>query len=699
MNVTPRLQQILLLMLKKDEKISIKQLAEEIGVSKRTAQRELEYVQTVLKKYNIQFQSKTGTGVWLEGTLEDKQRLMQELDKEDAIDSVDRSERRKRLILEILKDRTPQKLYYYGNLFGVSEATISTDMDAVESWFETFRLKIVRKQGYGVVLEGSEKDYRRAMRHFIDENIDTEMIRDVYDNKEDALLQVLGNRDKRNMYRILDRDILKRVISCVVKLNDRYITNLTENSYIGLILHVTIAVNRILKKEIIEENPDLLSKLQKDEEYESALCIGKALEEEFRVQIPSIETAYIWLHLKGAKRQHLDLKSNGEESGQVGDQQMIVLLNRMIEAYDSDFAYVLKQDDEFIRGILAHLSPTMVRLMNGMTIANPLLDQIKTDYALVYKKCKKVAKVLEEELQCRVPETEIGFLAIHFGAALVRLDDQKEKKRVVVVGVICASGIGISQLMCTKIKKIFSSRVELTAYGTSDITPYIEEKTDFFVSSIPTELENAKVLYVSPLLVESDLEEIEKQIYKYERIAKPRQEEVFTRQLEQVNYVAAQIKTIIKDMFCMRVCNDSSFEQLLNAMTGRITARSENRLMIQRDIMAREQLSTQIFPAFGFALLHTRTRGVVKPGFFVCLTNDLKAFSDPYFQQINVVILMLLPQDENVRLNSEIMGFLSAALIEEMDFLEIIESGEEEEIREEVSRQLKKYFYQYLDKI
>lgn len=62
-----------------------------------------------------------------------------------------------RLILEILKDKNIEKLALLQRAFGVSEATISADLEAAEEWFEPFNLKIIRKPGYGISIEGREK--------------------------------------------------------------------------------------------------------------------------------------------------------------------------------------------------------------------------------------------------------------------------------------------------------------------------------------------------------------------------------------------------------------------------------------------------------------------------------------------------------------------------------------------------------------
>ena len=60
MDFTPRMQQILLIMLNEDKVISVKNLAERMNLSKRTVQRELEYLGRALKEYHVEFCSKTG---------------------------------------------------------------------------------------------------------------------------------------------------------------------------------------------------------------------------------------------------------------------------------------------------------------------------------------------------------------------------------------------------------------------------------------------------------------------------------------------------------------------------------------------------------------------------------------------------------------------------------------------------------------
>lgn len=693
---TPRMKQIFQVLLQESSAVSVKYLAEQIGVSKRTAQRELESVNRALKGYDISFQSKTGVGVWLEGSQEERERLLQDISSGDDYDVSNREERRKRLILEILREKGLKKLFYYSSQFSVSEATVSTDLEAVEDWLNDHGLSVKRKPGSGVSVEGSEESYRKAIRAFINENLDTKVLREAYEvdsgapapNRYEAL-------KKSSMGQILNDEIVRRVVDCITAVDNERVLTLTENSYMGLVIHISIAINRILKNEIIESDDRWKKGIKEDEDYLLAKEIVTQLEKEFELQIPEMEISYIYLHIKGAK--HEKIQWDGKKPLEIESRELRYLVNEMISSFDREKAYLLKQDEEFIQGLLAHLQPTLIRLVHGMQIQNPVLEDIKKNYPDYYARCGEVAKVLEESTGKKVPEEEIGFLTVHFGAAMVRLEGKQEKIRKVHVGVVCSSGIGISRLMASKLEKAFQERMQLTAYGKNDITPYVAGKTDFFISSIPLEQQEVPVIFVNPLLNEEDMDQIRRMIYQYERTPEKREEaDKFTVQLDEINLVAAQINTVIKEMGFHKVDNQITFEELLIAIGEKLSPYSDRREMIREDIMRRERIFSQVFAEFGFALLHTRTKGVVRPSFSIWMTKDLGPFRDPYFKDVSIVFVMLVPIDDNLKVNNDILGYISGMLIEEYEFLDIISRGQKEEIRDALSRYLKKYFNKYL---
>jgi transcriptional antiterminator/mannitol/fructose-specific phosphotransferase system IIA component (Ntr-type) len=695
MKILSRAKQILKILLTEEEAIPVKSLAEKIGVSKRTTQRELEYISSYLKGYEIKYFSKTGVGIWLEGTQEEKKRFLSFLCQNESLDVPGKEERRKRLILEILKEKGLKKLFYYSSQFGVSEATASTDLEAIGEWLSGFGLDIKRKPGSGVYVEGTEENYRRAIREFIYSNLDTRLLRESYEST-DEIPGEYGYAIKSGMDGILDENIMKKVMECINNIDDGRIVSLTENSYMGLVIHISIAINRIMKDEVIEESSKIENDIVKDLDYSLAQKIAGSLEEYFAITIPEIEITYIWLHIKGSKHEKVQYGTTQLAAGG----QIRQLVNEMIDAFDKENAYLIKQDDEFLQGLLAHLQPTIIRLVHGMQIHNPMLEDIKKSYVELYQKCENVAMVLGKSLGKEVPPEETGFLTVHFGAAMVRLEGRKEKLRKVHTGVVCSSGIGISRLMSSKLKKVFQNKMVVSAYGKNDVTPYIIGKTDFFISSIPLEIDDVPVLYVNPLLNEKDMDEIRHLFYKYERLPQKHEERgSFQEQLDQINKMAAQIKMLLKYMGFFKVNGNITFDELLVMAGEEISPYSDRREMIREALQRREEISSQVFAELGFALLHARTKGVIRPEFTICATHDRKPFKDPYFKEIQVVIIMLVPEDENVSINNEIMGYISSLLVEEADFVNMLYSGEKEEIRSMLSSYLKKFFNQYISKI
>lgn len=694
MEMTTRMKQILQLLLQESAAVSVKYLAEQIGVSRRTVQRELESVSDSLKGYELTFMSKTGVGIWIEGSGEEKKRLLAACSAGDDYDVSNREDRRKRLILEILKEKGLRKLYYYSSKFEVSEATISADLEAVEGWLAHYGLVVSRKPGSGISIAGSEENYRRAIRGFIDENIDTGIMKEVY-GEDGYDLSSYRFLKKGNIGQILNNDIVRRVMDCMTRVGHNRVLTLTENSYVGLVIHISIAINRIRKNEVVEYDENWKQDLPEDEDYALAGVIVKELEREFQIDIPQVEISYICLHLKGAK--HEKIQWNQDAQIELQNKELQQLVNEMIDAYDDRQAYLMKQDDGFIQGLLAHLQPTLIRLVYGMQIQNPVLDDIKVSYPDIYSRCQKVAKVLEAYTGKEVPEQEIGFLTVHFGAAMVRLEGRKEKIRKVQAGVICSSGIGISRLMSSKLEKLFHGRMEITAYGKHDITPYIMSRTDFFISSIPMEQTDIPIIFVNPLLNDEDVEQIRHMIRKYERMPKKQKEvDEFSMQLEEINLVASQINTVIKYMDLFRVDNQISFGELLIAIGEKMSPYSDCQEMIREDIIRREQIASQVFAEFGFALFHARTKGVARPAFSICMTKDLGPFANAYFKGIRIVFVMLAPVDGHSKINGDIMGYISSMLIEEYEFMDIVMKGDAEEIRNALSRNLKKYFNKYI---
>ena len=510
MDFTPRMQQILRRLLKEQDYLSEQALADDLGISKRTVQRELEGTEKALSSYNLKLVRQKRAGILLEGSDTDKNELAEALSDTDAMDFSDKDTRRRYLLFELLRDRTPKKLLYYSTLLGVSEATAASDLESLSPWLEKNNLKVLKKQGYGVLLTGTEKDYREAMHRFISETTSADAFKDLQ-NADESLSKALAHITDTGVYQLLNTHTIERVYDVLKKMDEKKIRQFTDTAKIGLIIHIAIAVERIAKGQPDEMDDEVIPVIEDSDDADLARRIVTAMEAEFQLTMPPIEASYLLLHIKGAKiRYHdsdlWDLPSNVDES------ELLRLIDDMIEAFDTRLAYDLRCDDEFLQGLFVHLQPTIIRLQHHLNIINPILDDIKREYADVFQKAKRAANVLSLALQTPVSEDEVGYLTIHFGAALERIKGNEAFTRKVSIGIVCASGFGIARLMMTRLQNKLPKNVQLQAYGSDAVTEAVRKETDFFVSSLPLSLPDADVLFVSPLISPSELHRIEGKI-------------------------------------------------------------------------------------------------------------------------------------------------------------------------------------------
>lgn len=116
--------------------------------------------------------------------------------------------------------------------------------------------------------------------------------------------------------------------------------------------------------------------------------------------------------------------------------------------------------------------------------------------------------VLEETLGFPVPPDEIGYLAMHFGAALE--EQTLSVQRIFRVVVVCSTGIGSSKLLEARIRKHYETIRIVESRSVLDLEEYLASRTDvdFVISTVPVKGLERPVALVSPLLLEEDMERI-----------------------------------------------------------------------------------------------------------------------------------------------------------------------------------------------
>ena len=697
MEFSSRNGQIIHFMLESDRPLHSQEIAEKLGISTRTVQRVLPFLKKTVQKYGIMLVRSRKEGSYLSGTPTAKDRLSAALSQDSGIDPGDREERQRYLLFSLLKEREPRKIFSFSQLLGVSESTIAGDIEAIRPWLAKNHLEVVKKKGYGVFLRGQEQDYREAMRRFIEENISI-------DDKEAAKLNgnafsdALMNTADSSIYSFLDKDVLQRVNSVLQGMNEPRLNEIAENAYAGLATHIAIAIERIRKGGFLEVSDDYLDGLEDWEDYDLAVRILSHMEKEFDIEIPREEISYVLLHIQGSKLAYSN-DAAYKNDPDLDENDLLDIIDRMIDCYDPALAPRLKSDEDFVRGLMVHLRPVFVRLKENMNIYNPILSDIQNEYPDIFAKCASAAKEIEKTIGVSVSDEEIGFLAMHFGAADERIREQQNAARKVTIGIVCASGFGVARLMMTRLEKFLSDKAYLKAYGRDELASSLVRDADFFVSTMNLDPYGVDYLLVSPLITGSDLSAIEHKMKDYSILHRDAPHADFLTQLKRIGFISTEISSLLEHYRSYQVAANISFRELLLFLGLKITGNTALASEVAQAVTEREKLYSQLFPELSLGLLHCRTKAVDQAVFVSCTPKDSDHFSDPFFKGIRAVVMMLSPDDAHRSEHGEVLGSISAAFINNEQFLSAICSGKEEEIRTELTGELKKFYFDSVRKI
>ncbi|WP_078544012.1 BglG family transcription antiterminator [Litchfieldia alkalitelluris] len=690
MYISARERKILeFLLLKKDE-TTVKDLSNELTVSPRTVHRDLKGVEDILKEYDLHLNKKSGIGIQIVGEDENKQRL--EMFLFNLSHNEYTPEERQTIILsELLDSKDPVKLMSLANDLNVTIATVSHDLDKVEERLAVYDLKLLRKRGYGVEIIGSESAKRKTMSKLIIENIEEfEFISLIKENIQRKSTQVVNTVTDR-LLGLVDKKKLLVIEKQIDQIKDDLPYEIADSAYIGLVVHLALAIERIQQGEEINFDQAYLKSLQGTIEYKAAGKIVAGLAEILQIEISIGEIGYITMHLMGAKHRndHDDLLE--DTSLQVG-----IVAQKMIRYVSDEIQVDLTSNLSLFQGLVAHLRPALHRIRQKMGITNPLLSKIENDYTEMFTILDQGVKEIFPDMQ--VPKEEIGYLVMHFASALLNRNEVTEIKTLVV----CSSGIGTSKMLSTKLEQAIPGLKAVNA-SLFQLETLNVDQFDAIISTIPLKNFKGDYLFVSPLLSQEDIENIKHSLVgkhnvgRYKTTITKARPQSFDFKEYMINI--GKIKnysTAVHQILCgfnlLHLGSNQSIENALTDMVEKFVVTTSSKDVIN-DLLEREKSGGLGIPGTTLALYHTRSDSVLEPSFTIGRLNEslvVKGMDDSDIE-INTILLMLSPK----RINEEAIELLSAIsslIIRDDQTIELFQIGKKEKIIELIALELNQVY-------
>jgi len=694
MKVSQRQKKIIEALLRAQGDVTAGELAEEAGVSSRTVHRELPDIEELLAAVGVALHKKAGAGLRLDAPRErlvSLESMIRHLESHD-LSAVDR---KTLLLCELLDADEPAKLFALAHELQVTTPTVTHDLDEVEPWVARHGLTLVRRRGFGVQLEGLEAAKREAIVRLAADMLDES---DLFGRPEpgDAPHPV-----NAKLLAMIGGPTLLPLEQALWSLQRARPDELPAAAYMRKLLRLSVAFARFRTGRRIGAPAG--AGAAPSGEAAAHLDTAHALAARLGVEaLPPDEAAYVAAVL-------------AEPAGAAPSDDVLASFDglrlhaaeALIRGVERRLNAPLAGDRLLREGLLQHLEPALARIRAGGPVRNPLLQQIRKDYEPLFAAVKAAAADAFPDMA--LPDEEIGFLAMHFGASLERAKQLPAAVRALLV---CTSGIGSSNMLAVRIAKEFPQVHVIGHASWFEAAHRPSSDYDLIVSTVDLPIPSEQYLKLSPLLTAEETERLRGVLRD---VASRKRSEAADKAdaahdgagaLERLRSLRRYADGVLRllerfDVHTLRTAGRGERELLVEAC--RLARAGEAAADVAERLLERERQGSLLIPGTELALLHTRSDRLESPVLALFKLDPpvgaplvQSPGAAPHDGRISRFLLMLAPQ-RLARHELELLSEVSAMLLQP-EFVDALTTEDPGTILNFLAGQLEEYIHTNIDR-
>lgn len=475
-NLDMRCYEILEQLLYTDEYVSVAQIADEKGLSKRSVYYDIKKINEWLEAQKLpllEIERKKGIFI-AKDQKEQIRRNLKEIPPKLAYTFLP-TERVRIIICSVLQRSRQLHIDDFIEMCQVSRNTTIRDLKEATKELAKFQLELFYENGKGYRIRGDLITKRSVFFLFFNS------LADLY--KKGAL--ILPEEEKAE-------DIFGRLKKLEEELHAQYVT--------GILYSIAAFFSTIKNhSETVEFSENEEQEIKNTKEFQLVLKYFPEFEES--------EKLYLALHLLGSRTQSLSSDFMQRDTGQ----EVLRLAKVLVRSFSRIACVTFEKEEELIQAVSAHLKTSLYRYRYGVQLGNPMLDDIKNEYGDLFEITRNAAKSLEKEIGVPIPDGEIAYITLHFGAYISSGERKEEQKLKVLV--VCPNGLSTANMIRKEIYTLVPSIQTVDIISLSDY----EEDHDYNVVISTIVIENEEnLIIVHPILSDSDRISILKKCMKYE---------------------------------------------------------------------------------------------------------------------------------------------------------------------------------------
>ena len=391
-NLSERCQKILSLLMYSCDHISLKEIADKVGVSRRSVYYDICSINDCLDSCKLPpLKVVRGKGILIS---EKEKSAIRALD-DDAQSGKDYiflpSERVKIIVCYIIHSKKPIYVEQLMNACQVSRNTIFNDIHILIQQLHEYNLSLSYAPKTGYKIEGDVIHVRALYFLFFD------ALRPLL---ESGMLSFFNRQEIYDYY--------ARLTKITAELHMDYVEgNLFS---IAALLPIMQDSKDDLHFPGLKENKIFASR-----EFNQV--------QKYFPELIQNEQIYLTLHLLGSRLSVSTDKIFEDKS----DQSIYGIVKTLVTEFEKIACVYFDNRDELERALFIHIRSSLYRLRYGIQLGNPMREDIVREYANLFNITKTVAQYLERMIGLPITDSEIAYLTLHFGAFLKNCRKRKSE--------------------------------------------------------------------------------------------------------------------------------------------------------------------------------------------------------------------------------------------------------------------------------
>ena len=460
-----------------DEFISANSLSEMFGVSTKTIYKDIDKINQYFKEYGIEIEKIPRKGIRIDEKFKSKKidLILSDIDSKKNLDNQSIEYREEFLFKEIFLKRKKLNIDVYEDSTFISEGSARRDIKKLEKEISSKKLHLVNEKGRYFV-SGEESRIRTLIKEYVSSLIDDSNFEDI-----------------KTLSRFFTKENISNCKKVIYELGKKYDYDLSKRYFNTLLIDLLVQINMIELGFILT---DYKTSIKFDIDHFEAYfyareILSKILDSKKEIPSQEIEAFSYTLLASGFK-----IKNAGYNLRL--DKSVTNLIKKVSNILDIDLA----NDYHLKNMLISHIGPMIFRLQKSIAVNNPVAEEVKKQYSVLYNVVWLSARELTEEFNIKMTADEAAFLAIHFQIAVEKVHTSLN------ILVICPHGIATSELIVSKLKRLILDTDKIKKIDLDDLDKIDLSNVDFIVSSVKLEKIKVPVFEVSPVITEQEMKEI-----------------------------------------------------------------------------------------------------------------------------------------------------------------------------------------------